>query len=87
MSIQEQNSESNTIKNNVVIEEEKKESNLNDVPFDPDLVDKQHEAIRKEIEEDSPLISDILPLEMLEFEFSDNAPFLIKIRVWIFFFL
>jgi len=87
MSIQEQNSESNTIKNNVVIEEEKKESKLNDVPFDPDLVDKQHEAIRKEIEEDSPLISDILPLEMLEFEFSDNAPFLIKIRVWIFFFL
>lgn len=63
------------------MEEEKANSNVHDIPFDPDLMDKQHEEIRKEIEENSPLISDILPLEMLEFEFSDNQPFLIKIKV------
>ncbi len=55
-----------------------------DSPVDTDLIDKQSEAIRKEIEEDSPLISDTLPLEMLEFEFADNPPFLKKIQVLLF---
>ena len=55
--------------------------NPNDIPFDPELMDRQHEEIRKEIEENSPLISDILPLEMLEFEFAQNQPFLTKIKV------
>jgi hypothetical protein len=49
--------------------------------FDSSLYDQQNELIRKEIEEDSPLVSDILPLEMLEFEFANNEPFLKKVRV------
>eukprot|EP00331_Platyophrya_macrostoma_P019998 CAMPEP_0176473768 /NCGR_PEP_ID=MMETSP0127-20121128/42522_1 /TAXON_ID=938130 /ORGANISM="Platyophrya macrostoma, Strain WH" /LENGTH=171 /DNA_ID=CAMNT_0017868865 /DNA_START=10 /DNA_END=522 /DNA_ORIENTATION=- len=35
--------------------------------YDTNLIDQQNELIRQEIEKDSPLISDLLPLEMLEF--------------------
>lgn len=49
--------------------------------YDSALMDQQHELIRKEIEDESPLVSDILPLEMLQFEFAQNEPFLKKVKV------
>jgi len=70
-----------SIKRELVAEEQREVSMKEALNYDPDLMDKQHEAIRKEIEEDSPLISDILPLDMLEFEFANNLPFLNKVKV------
>ena len=51
------------------------------VDYDPALIDKQHDEIRAEIEKDSPLISDLLPLEMLEFEFKGHEGFSKKLPV------
>lgn len=48
--------------------------------MDYDLMNKQYENIQKEIEANSPLISDIVPLLLLEEEFSNNPPFLEKIH-------
>lgn len=50
--------------------------------YDTNLIDRQNEEIRMEIEKDSPLISDVLPLDMLEFEFTGNEGFLKKIPVF-----
>lgn len=36
--------------------------------------------IRKEIEEESPLIGDDQPLDMLQIEYAGNEPFIVKIR-------
>ena len=65
------------------VEENKQQSNDQNqqLQYDSNLVTQQSEEIRKEIEENSPLISDVLPLQMLEFEFADNQPFLVKIKV------
>lgn len=49
--------------------------------FNTTLIDKQNEEIRQEVEKDSPLVSDLLPLDMLEFEFAGNEAYLQKIRV------
>jgi hypothetical protein len=63
-------------------EQEKKDiAYAESLQFNSELMDQQHNEIQKEIEENSPLISEILPLEMLEFEFSENIPFLTKVRV------
>jgi len=60
--------------------EENKQQNNDQPQYDSNLITQQSEEIRKEIEENSPLISDVLPLQMLEFEFADNQPFLVKIK-------
>ena len=46
-----------------------------------DLYEKQLESIKKEIEEDCPLISGIESIEKLQKEFLNNMPFLEKIQV------
>jgi ubiquitin thioesterase protein OTUB1 len=61
------------------MEEEKAPENL-PIQYDSVLIDQQAETIRKEIEENSPLISDVLPLDMLEFEFLEHAAYLIKTK-------
>jgi hypothetical protein len=63
-------------------EAEKRDAQMaEELMFNSELMDQQHNAIQKEIEDNSPLISEILPIEMLEFEFSENLPFLNKIKV------
>ena len=69
------------VKNDNVMSVEEPNQNQNQPQYDSHLIDQQNEEIRKEIEENSPLISDLLPLQMLEFEFSGNQPFLTKIKV------
>jgi len=68
-------------KNDNAMSVEEQNQNQNQPQYDSHLIDQQNEEIRKEIEENSPLISDLLPLQMLEFEFSGNQPFLTKIKV------
>ncbi len=69
------------VKNDNAMNVEEPNQNQNQPQYDSNLIDQQNEEIRKEIEENSPLISDLLPLQMLEFEFSGNQPFLTKIKV------
>jgi ubiquitin thioesterase protein OTUB1 len=68
------------VKNDNAMSVEEPNQNQNQPQYDSNLIDQQNEEIRKEIEENSPLISDLLPLQMLEFEFSGNQPFLTKIK-------
>jgi ubiquitin thioesterase protein OTUB1 len=44
------------------------------------LIEEQQNMIRKEIEDESPLIGDDQPLELLQVEYSGNEPFIIKIH-------
>lgn len=75
---------------NIKPEESKKDSQDQPLPtadkkpyvdYDPSMIDRQNELIRAEIEKDSPLISDVLPIEMLEFEFKGHEGFLKKLPV------
>ena len=60
-------------------------NNVASIQYDTALIDQQAEEIRKEIEENSPIVSDILPIDLLEFEFSGHEAFLNKIQVSILF--